>query len=175
MMVAQMRAAFAAAVLVSASMVPQAIFIAPAHAQNNAEQCERDQNTQNRNRQIGNIAGRLIGQRVRQTTGVDYGTSGMVGDLIGGTIAQFLDACDRQKASGATREALNNERGGRRVDWTSDNNEGTGGSAEVTRQRQRPEGGTCRTVTEIAYREGREVREDVEYCQASGGGEWTRA
>lgn len=144
----------------------------PASGQAATETCRPNEDRQRRNQSLGNALGALGGALLGDRLGLGGSQGRNLGAQLGGSFAGFLDSCDRQQADGATQEALNGT-GGRPVEWTSRNNQGVGGTAVVTRQRQTPDGETCRTVTEIAYRAGEEVEESVEYCR-DGTGRWDR-
>jgi hypothetical protein len=137
-----------------------------------AQDCRPNADRRRRNERLGAALGAFGGALLGDRLGMGSGQARSLGASLGTGLAGFLDACDQAQASNAATEALSGP-GGRQVAWTSQTNSGVGGSAMVTRQRQTPDGQTCRVVAEIAYRGGEEIEEEVEYCQTDGA--WVRS
>ena len=132
--------------------------------------------TQRRNSlsRIGSMLGKMAGDAVSKSTGVqDFSGLGVqVGAFVGGELASALDPCERDKAAVATQRALDSDGEGEQTTqtWQSDTNQGNSGSSTVTSQRVADDGQRCKTVRQVGYVSGKEVFQDVDYCQTSTGG-----
>lgn len=131
---------------------------------------------------IGAVGGAAVGGRTGAVIGAVAG--GVIGGWAGSTIGRRLDERDRQQASTATAQALNQPvqaqrtssgrttTRGRQVSWRSDHS-GNRGTAQVTNVERRDNGTECRQVREIAYVNGEEVAQNSRYCKDNEG-RWAR-
>jgi surface antigen len=130
---------------------------------------------------VGNVVGGALGGTTARIIGTAVGA--IAGAMIGGEIARRLDEGDRKQASQATEQALEEPSpppaakptaASRPVKWRSTRNPDVGGSSTVTGTRRTGAGGECRTVSEVAYIRGEEVRQDSTYCREPGSSGWAR-
>ncbi|MBT4486859.1 MAG: hypothetical protein HOM58_17940 [Rhodospirillaceae bacterium] len=121
---------------------------------------------------IGGIAGALIGSR---SGGAQLGAAlgGIAGSVAGAMIGAKLDEADRIAADEARTTALAATTGDR-VEWRSEENTSVHGYATPVNNQIERAGKTCRTVTQVAYIEGREIEETTEYCRVGSSGRWVQ-
>lgn len=123
---------------------------------------------------------------------------GAIAYFVGSEIGRRLDEADREKAAGATQQALAQSlppaaatstpqpkpsSGAARkpkpakatssptVTWKSADNSGAHGFATVVAAHDEPDGAECRSVREVAYIKGEEVVQNSTYCR-SPDGDW---
>jgi surface antigen len=129
---------------------------------------------------VGGVLGNVIGHSAASTL-IGAGVGGALGYFAGSAIGRNLDEADRARASAATQQALaapayyppSGARPmppSRPVNWTSDHNTNTRGSATVVAVNREPRGGNeCRTVREVAYIKGQEEVQNSRYCRSPDG------
>lgn len=141
----------------------------------------------------GGILGAVLGNNSRMGTAAGAAFGAMAGFIAGSLFGQLLDDADQARQENATQKVLSEGDGV--IRWNSEKNPGVHGYSEVIETApvaparrppaagqgesrvdvaQAPAGGACRTVREVAYVDGKEYAEMVEYCRPSGGGGWTR-
>lgn len=146
----------------------------------------------------GGILGAVLGNNSKMGTAAGAAFGAMAGFIAGSLIGQLLDDADRARQEDATQKVLSEGDGV--IRWNSEENPGVHGYSEVietapvaparrkpatgqgenrttesrTEVSQAPTGGACRTVREVAYVDGKEYTDMVEYCRPAGGGGWTR-
>lgn len=122
---------------------------------------------------VGAVIGEVIGGEDGALIGAAVGS--LSGGLVGYTIASYLDERDRQIAAGATKQALDTPvDSGQTVTWKSDHNKAVGGQTTVTPVSYNTRGQECRQINEVAYIQGKEVRDIGTHCRDPNGGPWTR-
>jgi surface antigen len=126
----------------------------------------------------GGVAGALLGRQLggRNSPGALIG--GLVGAAMGGLltnhVAHRLSAAERWRQNTAHRRLLeapvepDAPLPQRR--WVSPEDPTTRGTAEVLVV---TDGGQCRTIREIAYVRGEELRQEARFCRGENG-QWTR-
>lgn len=132
---------------------------------------------------LGTVAGAGVGALIGKAIGGDDGAwigaaiGGLVGGTAGYTIARYLDERDRQIAAGATQKALDTPVDSGQtaaVTWKSDHNKDVGGQTTATPVGYDTRGQECRQIYEVAYVQGKEVRENGTHCRDPNGGPWKR-
>jgi surface antigen len=126
----------------------------------------------------GGVAGALLGRRLggRHSSGALVGglVGAAVGGLLGNRVAHRLSAAERWRQNTAHRRLLeapvepDAPLPQRR--WVSPEDPTTNGTAEVLVV---TDGGQCRTIREIAYVRGEELRQEARFCRSENG-QWTR-
>jgi surface antigen len=130
---------------------------------------------------------------------IGAGLGALGGYMIGSAIGRALDERDRQFAAQATQQVLyepvpayyyeeapppygapppppRHRRAAApppAARWSSDHS-GARGSATVVAVQREPSGGECRTVREVAYVSGQELKQDQRFCR-NPSGEWQKA
>jgi surface antigen len=120
--------------------------------------------------QVGMVLGAVVGVLLGNNTssraaGAALGAA--VGGLVGRGIGEHLDEVDRLKAEVATLTALR-EPSTATVTWTSDRNAGVGGVVTSSPPTQTSQG-TCKRVSHIVNVNGKEQREENQWCQKPNG------
>jgi len=126
----------------------------------------------------GGVAGALLGRQLggRNSSGALIGglVGAAVGGLLGNHVGHRLSAGERWRRNTAHRRLLETP-----VEpdaplpqrrWVSPEEPTTGGTAEVLVV---TDGGQCRTIREIAYVRGEELRQEARFCRGENG-QWTR-
>jgi surface antigen len=126
----------------------------------------------------GGVAGALLGRQLggRNSSGALIGgfVGAAVGGLLGNQVGRRLSAGENWRRNTAHRRLLDTP-----VEpdaplpqrrWVSPEDPTTGGTAEVLVV---TDGGQCRTIREIAYVRGEELRQEARFCRGENG-QWTR-
>ena len=132
--------------------------------------CASTQNKEETGTQVGAVLGAIVGIALgnnadSRAAGAAIGA--VVGSLVGRGIGQHLDEVDRLKAQVATMAAVR-QPDRATVTWSSDKNPGVSGVVVasppvVTAQ------GTCKKVSHIINVNGKEQREENQWCQKPDG------
>jgi surface antigen len=129
---------------------------------------------------VGGVLGNVIGHSTASTL-IGAGVGGAIGYFAGSAIGRNLDEADRARASAATQQALAApayyppsgappKPPAHPVNWVSDHNTNTRGSATVVAVNKEPRGDhECRTVREVAYIKGQEEVQNSRYCRSTDG------
>lgn len=142
----------------------------------------------------GGVLGAVLGNNSKMGTAAGAAFGAMAGFIAGSLFGQLLEDADLARQEDATQKVLSEGDGA--IRWNSEKNPGVHGYSEVveppppppaparagqgrpaesrTEVSQAPAGGACRTVREVAYVDGKEYADMVEYCRPAGGGGWTR-
>lgn len=125
----------------------------------------------------GVALGSMVGDGSGRTAAMVAG--GLLGGIAGSAIGRQLDERDRLQAARTTERVLAAPpppagQPGQTLPWQSQQNPNVSGSSQVLRSTQTAQGNECRTVREVAYIEGREVTQTVEYCRAANGSGWVK-
>ncbi len=131
---------------------------------------------------VGALGGAAIGGRTGAVVGAIAG--GVLGGWAGSTVGKRLDERDRQQASVATTQALNQPvrqtkttsgrttTRGQPVSWRSNHTDNRG-RAQVVSVDRAASGAECRQVRELAYVNGEEVAQNSRYCKDESG-RWSK-
>jgi surface antigen len=130
---------------------------------------------------LGAAAGIALGSMVGDGSGraAAMVAGGLLGGLAGSAIGRQLEERDRLLAARTTERALTAPppppgQPGQTLPWQSQQNPNVRGSSQVLGSTQTAQGGECRRMREVAYIEGREVTQTVEYCRAPNGAGWVK-
>lgn len=130
---------------------------------------------------LGVAAGVALGSMVGDGSGraAAMMAGGLLGGMAGSAIGRQLDERDRLLAARTTERVLTAPpppagKPGQTLPWQSQQNPNVRGSSQVLSSSQTASAGECRTVREVAYIEGREVAQTVEYCRAANGNGWVK-
>jgi surface antigen len=93
--------------------------------------------------------------------------------LIQGPLAQMLQPEDRQRASQATTQVLNQGTPGSTAVWQNPQDRSIKGKAQATNVYAKAGGGECMTVDEVGTMHGKEIRQTSTYCKKPGENGWT--
>ena len=119
---------------------------------------------------IGGVAGALIGSRSGGTQlGAALGAA--MGGIAGAMIGAKLDEADRIVAEEARTTALAATTGAR-IEWRSEENATVHGYATPVRNQEKQGDKTCHKVAQVAYIEGKEIKETTEFCRIGNTGRW---
>ena len=126
----------------------------------------------------GAIAGGMLGSSFGGSGALIAGVLGSIGGyMLGSAIGAHLDAADRQRAEAATGQALavpmQPGQVGQPVGWSSPQNTGVNGAAQVVGVQPTADGGQCRDVREIAYINGQQTTQTTRFCRGPSG-TWTK-
>jgi len=122
---------------------------------------------------LGAAAGIGIAVITGSDDGIDHGTvlgagiGAMIGSAIGSAIGENMDETDRLKAELATLTALKAD-DSRTVTWKSPKNDGVGGEVTVVNQNSNANS-NCKVINHLININGKEHREEQEYCLGESG------
>ncbi len=150
---------------------------------------------------IGGLIGNELGGTTGAILGALGGAA--LGGFVGGEIGRRLDEADQERAQAATLEALERSEvttvaapsptlsapapaprpreeivvpevtAAPEVAWESEENRGVQGSAQVVEASIEDDGRQCRTVREVAYIQGEELKQNAVFCREARG-PWVR-
>lgn len=121
---------------------------------------------------IGGALGGLVGNKLGgkdKTVGTVMGALG--GAIIGSVIAKQLDPCEKEQMAEATVGAVNAPVGKAQA-WKSDSRADVHGTVTAAAPVKLADGRQCRTVTNVAYISGKEVRETPRLCRTPPASDW---
>lgn len=104
----------------------------------------------------------------------DYGVRNEFANVLSAKLACALTPGEQKEAAGATTKALKDSRVGVPQSWTSDENDGVTGSAVASAPTVTSDGRQCRSVTNVGYVDGKEIRDTAEHCKSPGSDQWVR-
>lgn len=122
---------------------------------------------------LGAAAGVGIAIMTGSDDGMDHGTvlgagiGGIIGSAIGSAIGENMDETERLKAELATLTALKAQ-DNRPVKWVSPTNENVGGEVKVTSQ-DVSGSSECKKISHVININGKEHKEEQQYCLSSNG------
>jgi len=117
---------------------------------------------------VGGLLGHSLGGK-NKLAGTVLGALG--GAIVGSVIAKKLDECEKQKMAKANVDAANAPVG-ESQNWTSDTRSDVHGTVSAAAPEKLADGRQCRTVTNVAYISGQEVRETPRLCRTPPATEW---
>jgi len=137
---------------------------------------------------VGGLLGSLVGRDSGKAVAVLVGAA--VGGMVGSMIGDSLDKADQAKAALAAQRAATTP-GSERISWQSDKTPGVFGYAEPVAPPPEPktsrtsdaeakpvaangapDGANCRRIREVVYIDGKETKQESNYCLTDG--KWAR-
>jgi surface antigen len=120
---------------------------------------------------IGGAMGGLLGNKLSKDKTVGTVVGALGGAIVGSIIAKQLDQCEKEKMAEATVSAVNAPTGKAQA-WKSDSRDDVHGTVTAAAPEKLADGRQCRTVTNVAYISGKEVRETPRLCRTPPASDW---
>ena len=122
---------------------------------------------------LGGVAGAVIGNQFGDGKGRTAATAlgAVIGATVGREIGHTLDQTSRNRATAATRRALDTASVGEGITWENPANSGgpAHGTAKITRQGADSQGRTCREYQQTVVIGGKEVQSYGTACRDHNG------
>lgn len=157
---------------ITAVIAAIALSVAPVSAQ--SANCKKKGGGQVAGAIVGGLLGGFLGNRVDggRKRGVGTVVGALGGALIGSAIGKKLDSCEKEKVDKATLDAVNDPDPGAEHTWVSDTRKDVTGGVVAAPPQRTKDGRECRTVTQVAYVSGEEVRETPTLCRVPPQRNW---